>query len=66
MATAAPGRSRRSTAHDFIVAGKLGKGAFGTVYKVQRKKDGKLYALKKISIGKMPRRDLKDTMGEVR
>lgn len=56
----------RSSAKDFVVLAKLGKGAFGTVYKVQRKQDGKVYALKKISIGKMPRRDLLDTMGEVR
>ncbi|KAA0171336.1 hypothetical protein FNF28_00827 [Cafeteria roenbergensis] len=56
----------RSSAKDFVVLAKLGKGAFGTVYKVQRKQDGKVYALKKIAIGKMPRRDLLDTMGEVR
>jgi len=62
MATA----KARSSAKDFVVQAKLGKGAFGTVYKVQRKQDGKVYALKKISIGKMPRRDLLDTMGEVR
>jgi serine/threonine protein kinase len=62
---ASPGR-QRSSAKDFVVQARLGKGAFGTVYKVTRRQDGKVYALKKISIGKMPRRDLMDTMGEVR
>jgi serine/threonine protein kinase len=56
---------KRSTAKDFVVLSRLGKGAFGTVYKCQRKQDGKVYALKKISIGAMPRREISDTMREV-
>ena len=56
---------KRSTAKDFVVLSRLGKGAFGTVYKCQRKQDGKVYALKKISIGAMPRREIADTMREV-
>lgn len=66
MASAARSEKQRSNAKDFVVQARLGKGAFGTVYKVTRKQDGKFYALKKIAIGKMPRRDLIDTMGEVR
>lgn len=33
---------------DFDVLSKLGEGAFGQVFKVKRKADGKEYALKKV------------------
>lgn len=31
---------------DFKIIGDIGKGAYSTVHKVQRKSDGQLYALK--------------------
>ena len=33
---------------DFEVLAKLGEGAFGVVFKVKRKADGKEYAMKKV------------------
>lgn len=36
--------------NQFEVINKIGEGAFASVYKVKRKEDGKLYALKKIKI----------------
>ena len=33
---------------DFEKISELGKGSFGSVYKVKRKKDGEVYALKNI------------------
>lgn len=38
----------QSCLKDFDVLNKLGEGAFGQVFKVKRKKDGKEYALKKV------------------
>ena len=43
----------QSCLKDFDVLNKLGEGAFGQVFKVKRKKDGKEYALKKVKIGAM-------------
>ncbi len=40
--------NKQSTLADFNVQNKLGEGAFGQVYKVIRKADGKEYALKKV------------------
>lgn len=37
-----------SCLRDFEVQSKLGEGAFGQVYKVKRKADGKEYAMKKV------------------
>ena len=39
-----------SCLRDFDVICKLGEGAFGQVYKVKRKADGKEYAIKKVSL----------------
>jgi NIMA (never in mitosis gene a)-related kinase len=38
----------KSCLRDFDVLSKLGEGAFGQVFKVKRKADGKEYALKKV------------------
>jgi serine/threonine protein kinase len=35
---------------DFEVVSKLGEGAFGQVFKVRRRVDGKEYALKKVRV----------------
>lgn len=35
---------------DFQMLGKLGEGAFGQVFKVKRKADDKIYAMKKVNI----------------
>ena len=39
---------KTSCLRDFEVISKLGEGAFGQVFKVKRKIDGKEYALKKV------------------
>ncbi len=38
---------------DFSVLEELGKGSYGTVYKVQSNKDANIYVLKKISLKNM-------------
>lgn len=40
--------AKQSSLRDFEVLNKLGEGAFGQVFKVKRKVDGKEYALKKV------------------
>jgi NIMA (never in mitosis gene a)-related kinase 1/4/5 len=35
---------------------KLGEGSYSTVYKVQRRSDGKLYALKKVKMAQLSTR----------
>lgn len=39
---------KQSSAKDFEMLMKLGEGAFGVVWKVKRKEDGKEYAMKKV------------------
>ena len=38
---------------DFIIGKLLGKGVFGSVSLVTRKRDGNIYAMKRVNIGKL-------------
>lgn len=38
---------------DFVPISKLGEGSFGTVYKVRRLTDQKIYAMKKVNIARL-------------
>lgn len=51
---------------DFQVIKRLGKGAFGDVFKVKRKSDGNYYALKKVNISSMSTREVQDALNEIR
>lgn len=51
---------------EFRVKNLLGKGAFGDVYKVERVRDNATYALKKINIASMDKREVTDTLNEIR
>lgn len=44
----------------------LGKGSYARVFRVQRKQDGRVYALKRVRIARMSRKELADTLSEVR
>lgn len=44
--------NRMSTMKDFKVIKQVGKGSYGVVYKVKRKSDGNIYAIKTISLSK--------------
>ena len=64
---------------DFVVEKKLGKwvllnnlfsaigeGSFSEVYKVKRKSDGAVYAMKKVKMGKLSSKEKDNALNEVR
>jgi NIMA (never in mitosis gene a)-related kinase len=55
-----------TTISDFEILQKLGKGAFGNVYLVKRKADKKIYALKKVIIQKLNKKEQDNSVNEVR
>lgn len=44
----------------------LGRGSYGTVYKVQRLADGQVYAMKETDLGAMGQRERADAVNEIR
>ncbi|XP_044158905.1 eukaryotic translation initiation factor 2-alpha kinase 1-like isoform X1 [Bufo gargarizans] len=52
--------------NEFEEIAQLGKGGYGKVYKVRNKLDGQFYAIKKILIKKVSRRDCKRVLREVK
>lgn len=52
--------------NDFDFLNKLGEGSYSTVYKVRRKADNQIYALKKIKFGTMNSRDKQNALNEIR
>lgn len=44
----------------------MGKGSYGTVYKVQRVEDGGVYALKETDLGRMGPKERADAVNEIR
>lgn len=52
--------------NQFEIISKIGEGAFACVYKVKRREDGKLYALKKIKISNSNQREIANALNEVR
>ena len=52
--------------NDFTFGKVLGKGAFGTVTIVTRKEDQKIYAMKRVNIGKLKKNDIESALNEIR
>jgi len=50
----------------FIIIETVGKGSFASVYKVIRKSDNKVYALKRVKINKMTKKEIADALNEIR
>ena len=52
--------------NDFEILKLLGKGSFGTVYLVKRKKDSQIYAMKRINLPKSPMKEKEAALNEIR
>ena len=50
----------------FKILKHLGKGSFSNVYKVKRKTDGMIYAMKKVKLPKLSRKEKLNSLNEVR
>lgn len=51
---------------DFDILEKLGEGAYSTVFKVRRRSDGKIYALKKVRFMPLKEKEKENAVNEVR
>ena len=51
---------------DFELGKELGKGAFGSVTIVKRKEDNKIYAMKRVKIGRLGKKEKDNSFNEVR
>lgn len=51
---------------DFQIIGKLGEGAYSSVYKVKRITDGKFYALKRVKLMELNKKEKNNALNEVR
>eukprot|EP00877_Chromochloris_zofingiensis_P014370 jgi/Chrzof1/9187/Cz03g39050.t1 len=58
--------SQPSSQPKFKVIKALGRGSYGTVYKVQRQADGQVYAMKETDIGRMGQQERMDAVNEIR
>ena len=51
---------------DFEILSLLGKGSFGEVYKVRRKSDNEIYAMKKVTITSLTKKEIENALNEIR
>ena len=50
---------------DFEMIKKLGSGSFSTVYKVRRKEDNKIYALKQVKMNMLSSKEKENALNEI-
>lgn len=56
----------QTSLNDFEIVKSLGEGAFSKVYKVTRKSDNEEYALKKVKIGQLKKKEKENALNEIR
>ena len=56
----------KTSLSDFETIKKIGKGSFGSVYLVKRKKDSKIYALKSVILSNLSKNQQESSVNEVR
>lgn len=59
-------QTERAKIESFEFLKKLGEGAYSSVYKVRRKVDGELYALKKVKMKNLSTKEKQNSLNEVR
>lgn len=52
--------------HDFEIQKKLGSGSFSEVYKVKRISDQQVYAMKKVKLAKLSKKEQENALNEIR
>ena len=51
---------------DFSIQKKLGSGSFSEVFKVTRKSDGQVYAMKKVRLNQLSKKEQENALNEIR
>ena len=51
---------------NFEILEKIGEGSFSSVYKVKRKIDNQIYALKKVSLQNLKEKNIRNALNEIR
>ena len=51
---------------DFELLGKLGEGSFSSVFKVKRKADSEIYAMKQVKLGFLSVKEKENALNEIR
>ena len=51
---------------NFEIVEEIGRGAFGTVFKVKRRTDGLVYAMKMVSVARLTDKEKENTLNEIR
>ena len=51
---------------NFEIISQLGKGSFGAVYKVRRKVDNKIYAMKTVNLPNLSQKEINNSLNEIR
>jgi NIMA (never in mitosis gene a)-related kinase len=64
--THAQKQAQSTTINDFLIVNKIGTGSYSEVFKVQRKSDGHVYALKKVSLENLSQKERENALNEVR
>ena len=59
-------QTNQTSLSDFETIKKIGKGSFGSVYLVKRKKDSKIYALKSVVLSNLAKNQQESSVNEVR
>lgn len=61
-----PAEDAKGTMANYTIINTIGKGAYSNVYKVKRKSDDQIYALKKVLLKGLSKKEKENALNEVR